>query len=320
MRIACIVGFVITALGCQALAEENQITDHPLIGRFEDSNIIGGNVSAFDEFILLTKKYTGKAEWGEAGKERFGRKLEGKVTRIRYESPKNRSTLEVFRAYEEALKENGFDILFKCDDAACGGSAFNKAVIPYSLVMSHNEEDQRYLAVKKARPSEGDVYAAIYTVRALSIGGPQKNRIYTQVYVIEEKPRETGVVVVKAEDMARKIDTEGKVALYGIYFDTDSAKVKTDSKPALDEIAKLLRSNQEMKLVVVGHTDNQGEFDYNIDLSKRRARAVVDVLVEDYEIARSRLTPWGVGFTAPRASNARPEGRAKNRRVELVAR
>ncbi len=73
-------------------------------------------------------------------------------------------------------------------------------------------------------------------------------------------------------------------------------------------------------LLVVGHTDNEGGFDYNIDLSRRRAESVTATLIREYEINADRLTPWGVGYTAPVATNTTDAGRALNRRVELVAR
>lgn len=118
--------------------------------------------------------------------------------------------------------------------------------------------------------------------------------------------------------MADRIDAEGRVALYGIYFDTDSAAVKPDSRPTLDEIAGLLRDSPGLKLLVVGHTDNQGGFDYNIDLSTRRAAAVAEALADGHGVDPGRFKPWGVGYTAPVAANTNEAGRARNRRVELV--
>lgn len=294
--------------------------DHPLVGRFEDSKIIDYKRMDFEEYVLLTKKVTShRAKWGKPAKKQFGRTLEGKITRITYESPKKRSTLEVMRAYEEALAGKGFETLFECDDDACGRRNFMHAVIPYSIILSENFEDQRYLAAKKSRPQQGDVYVSIYIIKAYNVGGKRKNRVYTQVDVIEVQPRKTKVVVIKADEMAGKIGTEGKVALYGVHFDVDSAAIKPDSKPTLDEIGKLMKDNPDLKLLVVGHTDNQGGFDYNIDLSKRRAASVTKALVNGYGVQSSRLRSWGVGYTAPVAPNATDEGRARNRRVELVA-
>ena len=111
----------------------------------------------------------------------------------------------------------------------------------------------------------------------------------------------------------------GKAAVYGIYFDTGKAEIKPESEPALKEIAKLLQADPKLKLYVVGHTDNSGGLDYNMKLSKDRADAVVKALTGKYGIAASRLSAFGVGPLAPVASNQTEEGRAKNRRVELVA-
>jgi OmpA-OmpF porin, OOP family len=126
-------------------------------------------------------------------------------------------------------------------------------------------------------------------------------------------------VVANAASLAGSLNQTGKVAVYGIYFDTAKADVKPESDPALNEIAKLLKADPKLKLYVVGHTDNVGVFDYNVKLSRDRAAAVVKALVGKHGIAATRLTPFGDGPTAPVASNKSEEGRAKNRRVELVA-
>jgi OmpA-OmpF porin, OOP family len=145
-----------------------------------------------------------------------------------------------------------------------------------------------------------------------------KNQPVALVVTVEEKPREQKMVTVKADEMADAIKDGGKVALYGIAFDFDKADIRPESKPQLDEIGGLLKADESLKLMVTGHTDNQGGAAYNLDLSKRRADAVVKALVADYGIAPGRLTAQGVGLAAPVASNETEEGRAKNRRVELV--
>ncbi|HUE83432.1 MAG TPA: OmpA family protein [Pyrinomonadaceae bacterium] len=87
-----------------------------------------------------------------------------------------------------------------------------------------------------------------------------------------------------------------------------SFQIKPESKPELQEIANLLRQSPSLNLFVVGHTDNQGGHDYNMDLSRRRADAVVKALVAEYGIPRSRLEAAGISFLAPVASNATEEG------------
>jgi OmpA-OmpF porin, OOP family len=139
------------------------------------------------------------------------------------------------------------------------------------------------------------------------------------VQVIEEKPMQTGQVTVsKAADMSAGLASEGKIALYGVYFDTGKAEVLAPSKPQLEEMAKFLQTDRGANVFVVGHTDNQGSLDANLALSQRRAEAVVKTLIADFKIDAKRLVAKGVANFSPVTSNAAEAGRAKNRRVELV--
>ncbi len=137
------------------------------------------------------------------------------------------------------------------------------------------------------------------------------------IHLIEKQVMKQDVVA-DAGAMNRSIRESGKAALYGIYFDTGKADVKPESEATLKEIAKLLNDNANLKLYVVGHTDNSGTLDVNIKLSQDRAAAVVNALVNRYSIGAFRLKACGDGPTAPVASNDAEEGRALNRRVELV--
>ena len=128
----------------------------------------------------------------------------------------------------------------------------------------------------------------------------------------------TNMVTIDADAMARDIGQAGRVALYGIFFETGSADITAQSDVTLSEIAALLGDNPQMRLHVVGHTDNEGTLDFNLDLSRRRAEAVVQTLTSTHGVAADRHLANGVGFLAPVASNRTEEGRAKNRRVELV--
>ncbi len=128
------------------------------------------------------------------------------------------------------------------------------------------------------------------------------------------------MVTVSADEMSQSLSAVGKVSLYGIYFDANKWDIKPESRPALQEIAILLKKQPALKLHVVGHTDNVGGYEVNTVLSKRRAEAVVTVLVRDFGISALRLTANGAAYLAPVASNNTEAGRAKNRRVELVPR
>jgi outer membrane protein OmpA-like peptidoglycan-associated protein len=126
------------------------------------------------------------------------------------------------------------------------------------------------------------------------------------------------MVLVEAAAMEQSLVATGSVSLYGILFDFDQAEIKPESEPTLSEIAKLLTDDPSLAVLVVGHTDNAGSFDYNLDLSSRRAAAVREALISVHGIDGSRLTAAGAGMMAPVANNESEEGRAKNRRVVLV--
>jgi len=287
--------------------------DHPLISRFPGSVIKHYDVKKFDEYILPLDKLD------EERKLSKSQRLEGKITRIQYKAPEDRSTFEIYRNYELALKKAGFEILFAGTERELGGKWTDQLYKHINDLRSdarieiQNKEDFRYLSAKLSSP-EGDVYVSF----CVSLGFYRWPVI--QLDVIEVKPMEIGLVTVNADALAlaKDIARTGHVAVYGIYFDTDKADVKPESEPVLQEIAKLLQQNPELKLYVVGHTDNVGDLTYNMELSQARADAVVKILVSQYSINAKRLKAHGVGFLAPVASNKTEEGRAKNRRVELV--
>jgi outer membrane protein OmpA-like peptidoglycan-associated protein len=122
--------------------------------------------------------------------------------------------------------------------------------------------------------------------------------------------------------VAKKIEDDlqqtGRAEIYGIYFDFDSALIRAESEPVLKEIAEALHSHPDWRLSVQGHTDNIGGEAHNQVLSAQRADAVKSALVERYAIAGDRLTTNGFGAAQPKAPNDTTEGRALNRRVELV--
>jgi outer membrane protein OmpA-like peptidoglycan-associated protein len=138
-----------------------------------------------------------------------------------------------------------------------------------------------------------------------------------ELFIIEKETMEQEVVA-NATAMGNDINTTGHVSVYGIYFDTGKSEIKPESDAAISEIAKLLKNNGTLKLYVVGHTDNVGSFDSNMKLSKDRADAVVKALSGKYGIAAARLRPYGVASLSPVTSNDTEDGKAKNRRVELV--
>lgn len=124
--------------------------------------------------------------------------------------------------------------------------------------------------------------------------------------------------MANAAELSNGLTSTGHTVVNGIQFDTGKAEVKPESAAALEEVVKLLKPDAKLKLYVVGHTDNVGTVAANVDLSNRRAAAVVQMLITKYGITADRLQPHGDGPYSPLGSNDTEDGRAVNRRVELV--
>ncbi len=279
--------------------------DHPLVSRYPGSTISKYSVSNFDEF----KVPVGRAN-GDASKTQT---VEGKITRIVYDTPAPRSVLEIYKNFESALTRAGFKPLFSCvNNEGCGSSG------PTQLASVGAEDwswgaGHRFLAAKLER-SGGTAYVTVHVGQWSDLSrGTQ-----TVLFVAETKAMETGMVTVDAKALGDDIAAQGHSAVYGILFDTGKAEIKPESDAALKEIGKLLQEQASLKLLVVGHTDNVGGLAANMDLSRRRADAVVKALTGQYDVAAARLSAQGAGPLAPVGSNRNEEGRAKNRRVELV--
>jgi OmpA-OmpF porin, OOP family len=277
--------------------------DYPGIGRFAGSLITGYDAKDFDATRLQTAPFKDGAATGE-------QRPEGRVTRIAYRTGPGPSMLEVSRNFETQLAGAGFDAVFACDTDQCGGIPFSEAIdvlpIPEMWVDGFN---YHYFVGRKTGDNGAETWASVVV--------SQNNDAITAELVVTE----VGAIANKMVDaaaMAKGLGDTGHIALYGIYFDTDKAVVKPESKPTLDQIAALLKGAPDLQIVIVGHTDSQGTLDYNLDLSKKRAAAVASVLAKSYGIPPARLKTAGVGFLAPVGSNQTEDGRALNRRVELV--
>ncbi len=279
--------------------------DYPDIGRFADSAIKSYKVENYGKTVLATGPVRSARD-----AKKTALRIKGKITRILYRVPPGTSALEVFRNFQARVGEAGYESIFS------GGPG---DIRPYDFKYKHPVEildktsignEIYYLSAKKSSGA-GEICLSV-PVSPHSGGDGQRVRL------IAAETKTMEMQMVNAEKMQLDIGAAGKVVLYGIYFDHDRASIKPESKATLDEIAKLLGSQSSLKLIVVGHTDHSGRFDYNMDLSQRRARAVADALIAKYGIARNRLRSEGVGYLAPAASNDTDQGCTLNRRVELV--
>jgi outer membrane protein OmpA-like peptidoglycan-associated protein len=298
--------FALSFISAQAHAQTRDVAgakDFPGIGRFARSVVTGYQVKDFDAARMQGAPF-------KDDKPADARRLEGRITRIAYRTAPGPSILEVSRNFETQLAKAGFETLLACDTDACGGIPFTEAVdalpVPQMWVDGFN---YHYFSAHKTDAGH-EIYASMLV--------SQNNQDITAQLTVAE----LGTIedkMVNAAAMAKGLGETGHIALYGIYFDTDKAVLKPESRPTLEQIAKLLTGQPQLNVFIVGHTDNQGAYEYNLDLSRRRAEAIAAELVKSFRIAQPRLRTAGLGFLAPVGSNASEAGRALNRRVELVA-
>ena len=231
--------------------------------------------------------------------------------------------------YENALRQANGQVLFSGaqDQLDNGNDRFVNQVYYgnlqdriYNLLLLNRENS--YVA-GKLNWNGHDLYVQVYSFanqEGRRTNLVKKGRVGALVDIVEVGPAHPPTALVTSEQMASEINRTGRIALYGLYFDTNRTVIKSESKPTLEQISDLLKREPSLKLLVVGHTDNVGDFESNRDLSQRRAESVANalVLVTGFGIAPDRLVPFGVSYAAPVASNATAEGRSQNRRVELV--
>jgi OmpA-OmpF porin, OOP family len=280
----------------------NVLADHPdhaLITRYPNAVMATKSVSAFNEYNMIVGV--------DEAIEMDTLKLQGKVTLMRYRNPKGRSILEIFDNYQAALQEAGLKTIFKCIKKECGKNYSSKSWREIAGITVKTGNEAYYMAGKLKTKEGQQVFVA------LMVGKRQH-----QIHIVELNSMETDLVQVTAEGLAKGLDEQGFVSLNGIFFDTGKSKLKPESKAALDSVAQLLNERKKLKLYIVGHTDNSGNFESNMHLSNQRARAVVSKLNKDYGISIKRLKAQGVGPLAPRTTNESDYGKGQNRRVELV--
>ena len=321
--------------------------DSPLLGRFAGSYIVSYDAKDFDELKLplaalkpLADKSKRDSHNNIVYEPAQSKALEGRRTRLVYLLPENIAPLQAVRNYQNEISGKEGKTLFECKNEDCGGDATRsseggggeqslamllraeESIKDKAFTNGHCAQTQRITELRYASfelpKNNAFVSVLAYAGKGGSYCKAFENRTVVVVDILELKAMEQKMVTVKAEEMAQAINASGRVALYGLYFDTGKADVKPESRETLEQIARLLNSAPTMKLLVVGHTDSVGEFGSNLDLSKRRADAVVTALASQHKVDRKRLTPVGVSFASPVAPNTSEEGKAKNRRVELV--
>lgn len=253
----------------------------PGLPRFPGFHLDSSQQRDFGEFRFMTSRRA--VDDPEAGEVKEGRYWFADY--ILNEGARQPSALELLRNHENAVKQAGGALVFRSPSSGGQQSAV------YRLV--RQEGGERWLQVD----TQNDGFR--YQVHLLDVA--------SMAQTLEFSAAQMGVALRR----------DGQLALHGILFETGQALIRPESQPLLDEVAILLRQDGKLRLVVQGHTDNVGQTQANLVLSRRRADAVVQALV-GRGVASARLRAEGRGDSAPVSDNRNEAGRAQNRRVVLV--
>lgn len=286
------LALALSLLAGPALAQMDPASfkEHPVVKHYPGALIDSHDEKTFDAVDMVVG-YTA------APKPKIVRKdVEGRVYKTFYVHQGNVSALQVMRNYETALKTAGFTTVVSGKVAALPG-------------MEDARDGALFVAFTLAKGGQTVMYVNILI-------DPNVGEPVSRVVIVEPEQMQQ-VYAVDASSLLAALAADGRIAVYGITFRTGSAEIEAGSEAELSQVRQALEAQPALKLKIEGHTDNVGAPAANRALSERRAAAVKAWLVAQ-GVAGARLTTEGLGDSRPVAPNDGEEGRAKNRRVELV--
>ncbi len=300
------------SLSAQRTTDIKGSKDYPLVSRFTGSVIEYYKVTKWDTYSLpVFDNNTTEPNYGNPIK------LEGKIIRIQYSVAPDNNPAYVMKNYEKAFTTSGYKILLEGkpgEDFDEGPSSFqgdyygNLKLEKFGFAYTPIGNHKAIIIAKTNKDGKN-----IYIVEVISDFSDVT--IITQD-IIEVEAAETGLVTAK--NISKDITTNGHIAIYDIHFDTGKSEIKPESANALKSVAEYLNAHSNKQFLIVGHTDNVGDFDTNLKLSQDRANSVKNELQNKFGVNADQLRAYGDGSTSPVASNSTKEGKAKNRRVEIV--
>jgi OmpA-OmpF porin, OOP family len=300
-------------------AKKEEEKDYPLVSRFEGSEMKYYKETKWGAYKLPVND-KGALDWDNP------KVLEGKVIRIQYSTSIDNNSEYVLQNYKAAFKKAGFSILIAIANEELGVSdrphtwkdkyyvaggyynGLNNEKFGIGINFPIWKNNHSFIAAHGNKDGK-DIYAIIYTV-------VDDNYTLLTQDIIEVEAVETGMV--SAENIAKGIQTDGHIAIYDILFETGKSDIKPESEAAIKNVADYMNANTDKKFNIVGHTDNVGDFNANMILSESRAKAILNTLVTKYTVKAEQLKAYGVSSLSPVATNTTEEGKAKNRRVDIV--
>ncbi|WP_298476769.1 OmpA family protein [uncultured Maribacter sp.] len=309
--------------------------NHPLIEKYNNSCIVAYTESKFNSVTFPISKINSNQGAPKEITE------EGKVVNIIYgiENSSRATTLEVQKNYELALKHGGFEIIYSAfgrknisgsyriqnaykslaDVSYITEYQYQKPKSYFKFAMTHHnsniDSDDAFFVAKGKK--DGKMYTlALFIHYNRSSWEGLKDNIFVMTQIVEQEDMETGQV--SAASIEEKIKNEGKEVFHNILFDFGSADLTLESYAIIETLSTYLKANPNQKYYIVGHTDNVGALPTNQTLSEKRALAVLETLTSKYGVKKDQISAHGVGQLSPLAINSTEEGRALNRRVEVV--
>ncbi len=294
--------------------------DYPTISRFKGSVIEFYKETKWGSYALPVNE-SGKLDWKNP------QKLEGKVTRIQYSASTDNSSEFILNNYKNAFAKAGYTVLIAIANEELGDSerphtwfdryyaaggyydGLNNIKFGRSSLEFPSWKGNHCFVAAKNFDGEKEIYAMVYAVEA-------DNYVLITQDIVEVERVETGFVTV--DNLTNDITLKGHSTLCGLYFEVGKATIMPQSNTSLQAIAHYIDANPTKKFYIVGHTDNTGNFASNMTLSEERAKSVMAELISKYNLKEEQLKAYGVSSLSPVASNSTEEGRAKNRRVEIV--
>jgi OOP family OmpA-OmpF porin len=301
----------------------------PCIGMAQELRLPGNAVATYQEAGAPDTLQIATGPWSQGAMTNVT--AEGTVAQSAWKiSVAGLTTLQILQPLRDQLLADGYEELFTCDTNACGGFDFRFAldILPPPK-MQVNLGDFRYWSGTKTGDA-GPEHIALTISQIAQAAYVQIDRISNSGDLGRVSTRGTAIAATASRpsasaqtngtpvDLNTALSTIGRAVLDDLSFAPGSADLDTGSYPSLEALAEFLKSNPTLQVALVGHTDSAGSLEGNIGLSKRRARAVRDRLINSYGIPSSQLAAEGMGYLSPVDSNLTEVGRNANRRVEAI--
>ena len=313
-----ISGFDNVTLITQDIVETDPYTQKnttTLISDFKDAIKYYQKITKWDTYVIPLEK-EGMKGWNKVIK------VQGEITRTQYVTPKENNPSFVYMNYTEALKKSNWEILFN----GSGSTELNRDAYEWQYHLFQNnleqgakfgdklgfrgEDKSSYAYIAAKFEDESNLYYAVFFIFDKGWG-----TMINQDIIKAKKP---DVGLITAKILTNKITKNGHTTLDGIFFDIGKTTLTPKSNIALKNIAEYLNAHKDKKFFIVGHSDNVGDFASNMTLSENRAKSVMNELITKYGIDATQLKAYGYANLSPITSNSTDDGKAKNRRVEIV--